>query len=360
MAYRPPKGLRKPMSEEARQKIAESVRANAARKREEAGLPPISTSSPSGGGYQGSPQVPNDYVEKPIELVKMSQQKFSPELFIPMKTDKPVDYLFTENGGIPKACNFMVVGDPGIGKTTVTLDILADLSQMGYKCLFISAEMNRIDLYGYVQRYPKFGEVDILFTGEYCESNPRAVLEQTLAPGYDIVLIDSFVELQADFREVLGMTSMGSEKIILDIMISHNMANNDRGLNTTFLAIQQVGKSGIFVGSNKLKHAVTGMLEIRMDPKSNTPYLMFDKNRRGSVHKRMFYDLSVNGDVQYDLKRFQNDENAREALAQEKALLEGESEQFDVLFGTNVDPGDDVSFTLSEIESEELSREDSL
>jgi DNA-binding SARP family transcriptional activator len=68
---------------------------------------------------------------------------------------------------------------------------------------------------------------------------------------------------------------------------------------------------------------------------------MFEKNRRGSVNKRMFYTLSVEGDVQYDLKRFNNDENAREALAQERAILEGEDKSFDDMFGTNRHPTDD-------------------
>ena len=331
MAYTPPTGLKKPMSDEARQKIADAVRASAARKRAEAGLPPI-----------GEPNAPApDYIERPLELVRMKDQNFSPDLFIPMKTDKPVDYLFTDDGGLPKACNFMIVGDPGVGKTTVTLDILADLNLAGYKTLFISAEMSRIDLYGYVQRFPKFGEVDILFTGEYCDSNPRTILEQALRPGYDVVLIDSFVELQEDIKEVLRMTTIGSEKLIIDMMLSHNMAENDTKTHTTFLAIQQVTKNGIFVGSNKLKHNTTGMLEIRMDQKSSTPYLMFEKNRRGSVNKRMFYNLAANGDVQYDLKRFNNDENAREALATERAILEGEDKSFDVMFGTNRHPTDD-------------------
>jgi KaiC/GvpD/RAD55 family RecA-like ATPase len=331
MAYTPPTGLKKPMSDEARQRIADAVRATAARKRAEAGLPPI-----------GEPNAPApDYIERPLELVKMRDQNFSPDLFIPMKTEKPVDFLFTDDGGLPKACNFMVVGDPGVGKTTVTLDILADLNLAGYKTLFISAEMSRIDLYGYVQRFPKFGEVDILFTGEYCDSNPRTILDQALNVGYDVVLIDSFTELQEDIKEALRMTTIGSEKLIIDTMLAHNMAENESKTHTTFLIINQVTKGGLFVGSNKIKHAVTGMLEIRRDQKSGGSYLMFDKNRRGSVNKRMFYNLSAEGDVEYDLRRFNNDEDARDALVQERAILEGEDKSFDDMFGTNRHPTDD-------------------
>jgi len=46
------------------------------------------------------------------------------------------------------------------------LDIVSGLQKNGNKCLFISAEMDRTDLYLYVQRYPKFGEIDILFLPE--------------------------------------------------------------------------------------------------------------------------------------------------------------------------------------------------
>lgn len=327
MAYKEPSGQRKPMSEEARARIAEAVRVAAAKKREEQGLPPITTPSAS---------VPAPaFLERPLELVKMSEQNFSPDLFVPMKTNKPVDMLFSNDGGIPKACNFMLIGDPGVGKSTVTMDILSDLKLSGHRVLLIQAEMTRIDLYGYVQRYPKFGEIDILFTGEYCESNPKTVIESALKPGYDVVLIDSFAEVQEDVKEVLKLSTSGSEKWLIDLMLSHNLGENDRKVNTTFIAIQQVTKGGVFVGSNKLKHNTTGMLELRFDQDSASAYLMFSKNRRGSSNKRMYFSLSTTGDVEYDLRRFSNDEDARSALAQERTLLESESESFDQLFGTN-------------------------
>jgi KaiC/GvpD/RAD55 family RecA-like ATPase len=324
MAYKEPTGTRKPMSDEAKARIAEAVRIAAAKKREEQGLPPLSANN--------TPAP--DYIEKPLELVRMKHQEFPDDLFIPMSTGKPVDLLFTNDGGLPKACNFMLIGDPGVGKSTVSLDILSDLALKGFKVLFISAEMTRIDLYGYVKRFPKFGEVDILFIGEYCDSNPKTVIEQVLLPGYDVVLIDSFAEVQEDIKEALKLSSSGSEKWLIDLMVSHNLGNNTMRKNTTFIAIQQVTKGGVFVGSNKLKHNTTGMLELRMDQDSGSSYMVFAKNRRGSVGKRMFYSLSASGDVEYDLKRFSNDEDARTALAHERTLLESEEGAFDALFNT--------------------------
>lgn len=315
------------MSDEAKARIAQAMRESAAKKRTDAGLPPAL--------YPSAFPDQTDFIDKPLELVKMRDQQFSDELFIPMATGKPIDRLFTAEGGVPKACNFMLIGDPGVGKSTVSLDILSDLALAGFKVLFICAEMTRIDLYGYVRRYPKFGEVDILFTGEYCDSNPKAIIEQALKPGYDVVLIDSFAEVQEDVKETLRMTSTGSEKWLIDLMVSNNLGNNDSQRNTTFIAIQQVTKGGVFVGSNKLKHNTTGMLELRNDQDAGTTYMMFTKNRRGSVNKRMFFSLSATGDVEYDVKRFSNDENAREALVQERAELENEDGAFDRLFGTN-------------------------
>ena len=51
---------------------------------------------------------------------------------------------------------------------------------------------------GYVRRFPKFGDVDILFMGDYADVNPDVVLRTALKEGYDCVLIDSLAENTAD------------------------------------------------------------------------------------------------------------------------------------------------------------------
>jgi len=343
MAYKPPTGSRPPMSEEARLRISESIKLKAAERRADAGLPPIM--------YGGSPgSAAPDFLEKPIEKVKMNDQEFSADLFVPMKTGKPIDKLFTLAGGVPKACNYMIVGDPGVGKSTVTLDILSDLQLLGYKVLFISAEMNRIDLYDYVNRFPKFGNVDIIFTGEYCDSNPKTVMEGALAEGYDIVLIDSFTEVQDDLKEALNISTKSAEKWIIKTMIDHNNGNNEARKHTTFFAIVQVTKGGIFVGSNTIKHATQGMLELRID-QTGASHMAFSKNRRGSTGKKMYYSLAKTGDVFYDEKRYNNDENVRDAVEREKEELNGEESNFDALLGISDDSHTDDSETTETVTS---------
>ena len=126
-------------------------------------------------------------VSKSIELVQLGKVNFDKRIFETMNTRKAVDKLFSNAGGIPRATNYIVIGDPGVGKSTVCLDIISDIKKQKQRVLFISGEMSRVDMYQYMQRYPKFGNIDILFLGEYSDENCKLVIEQVLDKGYDIV-----------------------------------------------------------------------------------------------------------------------------------------------------------------------------
>lgn len=272
-----------------------------------------------------------------IDLIQINKVNYDPELFKEFKTGTAIDSLFSINGGIPRATNWMLIGDPGVGKSTVALDILSDVKASGKRVLFVSAEMSRVDMYLYVQRYPKFGDLDIFFTGELEEgANSRAAIEELFDKGWDLVLMDSFVEVQADVKDSTGMSSSQSEKWLLDLMYRHNLANNENKSYTSFIAIQQVNKGGTFVGSNKLKHMTTGMLEIRFEDIDNydsNRFLLFSKNRRGHVGKKLFFDLQSTGSVKYDTERFKKTEKIKEMRKDEIQRLTSDSIKFDELFG---------------------------
>ena len=76
-------GVRQPMSEEARAKIAASVRANAEKKRQELG-------------------ISQEQNQKAPELIKMRNQHFDPDLFVNMVTGKEVDGFFSNDGEYQK------------------------------------------------------------------------------------------------------------------------------------------------------------------------------------------------------------------------------------------------------------------
>lgn len=272
-------------------------------------------------------------IGKSIELVQLNKVKFDKRVFETMATGKPVDKLLSNQGGIPRATNYIVIGDPGVGKSTVCLDIIADIKKAKQKVLFISGEMSRVDMYQYMQRYPKFGNIDILFLGEYADENGKLVIEDVLKRGYDIVLGDSFVEIQDAVKETANMTTSSAEKWLIDLMIKHNQGENDTQCYTSFLMIQQVTKGGNFVGSNKLKHNTTGMLEIRFTEEGNQErYLMFSKNRRGDVYKKLYFSLKAEGDVQYNSDRFIQEEENRKRLDDEMDELKKDAAAWDKIF----------------------------
>ena len=232
-----------------------------------------------------------------ITTVKMKDVKFDKALFTPMRTGKKIDKLFSSEGGLMRGTNYAIVGDPGAGKTTVAMDIVADLNSKGRKVLFISGEMNQIDMYGYVKRYPKFGEMDILFLGDYIEQDIQKVLEAALKPGYDGVLIDSMAEVcNAIADTAKGFVSVKkAETIMLNLLEEHNQAENDSKTNTAFLIIQQVTKAGNFAGSNRFKHMMTGMAHMKIVEDGRC--FFFSKNRRGGQMDALYFTLSTKRNV---------------------------------------------------------------
>ena len=229
-----------------------------------------------------------------IKTVMMSDIKFDKQLFTPMKSGRVVDSHFSSEGGLMKGTNYAIVGDPGIGKTTVMLDMLADLQAKGQKVLFISGEMNQIDMYGYVKRFPKFGKLPILFMGDYCEDNALDVVNGILSEGWDVVLIDSMAEVQNAVVDTTKgwMSSKKAETELLNLFEKHNLGENDSNTNTSFLVIQQVTKGGEFAGSNRFKHMMTGMAHLKWTKEGDRTFF-FSKNRRGGDMSVRMFNLST-------------------------------------------------------------------
>lgn len=272
-------------------------------------------------------------MEDKSKIVRMRDISFDPTLFETMRTGKKIDDLLSSEGGFPRSTNFILVGDPGIGKSTVSMDILSDLKRRGHSVLFISGEMDRVDLYRYVNRYPKFADIDILFLGEYVDENPMRVIESTLDIGYEVVLIDSFIEVCDTVKEGCKITSNAAEKWLIDLMRKHNSGGNSESAYTSFLCIQQVTKEGVFVGSNKLKHNTTGMMELRFTP-DGSRYIMFTKNRRGEVNKKLYFDLSSTSDVHYEYETFNiSIEKAAKHVISRRRDEDAEEDTTSIFFG---------------------------
>lgn len=277
------------------------------------------------------------------EIVKMRDVRFEPGLFVNFSSGTVLDNLLCSYQGLPKGVNYMVIGDPGVGKTTIILDLIANIGRQApeTRILFISAEMNEIDLAVYVQRYPKFGDLNIMFVESDFDGNRHHLkeIEDVLQRGWDIVAIDSFYELQGIVKEEEDITMRLAETKLLSLIKRHNKADNATHTNTTFLTIQQVTKSGAFIGSNRLKHMITAMMELRLDNPKNIysdRYVVFSKHRRGDVGVKLYYNLSSTGDVSFDEQRYRQELQLRNLQNNVTSQLRNFATQFDQLFNQEI------------------------
>ena len=293
----------------------------------------------SKGHFTSSRDYTGLYKAKPksnvkVKLTKLDNLKFNESLFIPMPTGTVADKFFSNEGGFMPGSNIMAAGAPGVGKTTVLLELLHKVNAANpeKKVLFISAEMNQLDMARYLKRFPHWGQLPILFLSDYTDQNPQHVIEQTLQQGWDLVLTDSYTEVNDTVKEECGLTRSKTEKWFLDLMIAQNAGKNKRKVYTTFITILQLSKGGTFVGSNKLKHMTTAMMELNWKGGENSTqrYMEFSKNRLGQVGQKMYFNFD--GGVTFDEQRYTRDLLNDALIEEERKQLETESGQFDQLF----------------------------
>jgi predicted ATP-dependent serine protease len=250
---------------------------------------------PSKKGIQNATYVPS-IINFDNKVSKLSNLNIDPRMMKTMKTGLGIDELFSHEYGIPAATNIMMIGDPGVGKTTVLLDVLASAQNKGAKCLFISGEMGKKQMFKYTERFKQFGVLETLFMQDFLEYNTKDVIEQVLDRGYDLVLIDSAAEIIEGVRDDNNWDRKMAESWLVDICVKNNKGENKSEKFTSFLLIQQITKGGSHVGSNKLKHLVDAAGEMRRESESQggSTYINFVKNRNGLVDNKIYYQISNN------------------------------------------------------------------
>lgn len=288
-----------------------------------------------------------------ISLTKLDDLNIDDSLFVPMKTDTIMDKLISTEGGFLPGTNIMLTGQPGTGKTSIGMDLLAQLNANGKRTLFISAEMNRIDMSRYLKRFPQWGQVPMLFMADYTEGETLQVLETVIGQGWDMIFTDSFTEVCDQVKEDMNWSKGKVEKWFLGLMDQNNVANNESKTYTTFLTILQSSKGGNYVGSGKLKHMSSAMMHLEWDGAENSGrrFAYFSKNRMGQVDKKLYYELGEDG-VNFDSGRYARDLFNDEVLVEERKQLDTEANAFDKLFGFSQDGiPEDLKTDVTKLES---------
>jgi DNA repair protein RadA/Sms len=225
-----------------------------------------------------------------ISITRGIDLKFNDSIMRPMKTNSELDVILSENGGLMPATNMVIAGGPGSGKTTLTLDMLARLTEEGHKTLFISGEMDEIGYFKYCKRLPRIAKVPVLFLKNYADKLAPTLI-QVLDEGYDVVVIDSVAEVLGMFRDIYKTTEVAGERWLLELQDKHKMGNNSANTHTCFINIQQVTKAGQFAGSNRLKHMTDAMGIIKRDSDTAERRLQFDKNRDGNTDQVVTFTI---------------------------------------------------------------------
>lgn len=296
-----------------------------------------------GGEVEAKPS-PHSVVVKP-SVICVADMEF-PDFRL-HKTGKKIDELFSdheEGGGIYGGTVNIVIGESGVGKSTVLLDFLSSIQAQNpeAKILYVSSEMTRNDILFYYKKTPAIGKVPTLLLMDYmAEGQLSAVLESSFNGAYDIIVLDSYQDVLVKLKEAQGWKSTQAESWLTNMMID---AAEKSGC--AVLAIQHMTKGGTYVGSTYLKHATTAMLEIRFDI-SGQRYLEFSKNRRGGsgVGKRLYYTLDKEGNVVYDADRFQETEEIREIESTETIRQHDLTKKFEEIF-LKPKAGDSVEETV--------------
>ena len=247
---------------------------------------------------RGRPTKEKDVVEtfnpESIRIVYNKQLNFSDALFEPLKTESELDMILSTDGGIMPAVNMVIVGGPGTGKTTIALDMISKLINQGYKCLFVSAEMDEIGYYKYCKRLPQFENIPVLFAKNYA-THIKSTIEYTFDQGWDVVVVDSLAELVGMYKEQYKTTEYFAERWLLGLEDRVKKGQNQGNYYTSFINVQQVTKGDEFVGSNRIKHMTDSMAHIERSKDRLQRTIYFSKNRDCDKDFKIFFSIYKDG-----------------------------------------------------------------
>ena len=201
-----------------------------------------------------------------------------------MKTDiEELDRVL--GGGIVPGSLVLVGGDPGIGKSTLLLQVCQKLSAKGRKIIYISGEESLKQIKLRANRMGEFTENLYLF----CETNLdiiRSVIEQQKP---EMVVVDS---IQTMYNEEVGSAPGNVSQVRESTNIFMQLA---KGLNISIFIVGHVTKEGTVAGPRVLEHMVDTVLYFEGDRHASYRILRGVKNRFGSTNEIGVFEMRKNG-----------------------------------------------------------------
>ncbi|MFT6623986.1 MAG: DNA repair protein RadA/Sms [Cycloclasticus sp.] len=187
-------------------------------------------------------------------------------------------------GGIVPGSAILIGGDPGIGKSTLLLQALANLSE-GSNALYVSGEESAQQVSMRATRLQlSVDKVQIL-----CEISLEIILATAEKLAADVLVIDS---IQTVFSDEL-QSAPGSVGQVREC--AARLVRFAKRTNTTIFLIGHVTKEGAIAGPRVLEHMVDSVLYFEGDSGSRFRMIRAIKNRFGAVNELGVFAMTEKG-----------------------------------------------------------------
>ena len=188
-------------------------------------------------------------------------------------------------GGIVPGSLTLVGGDPGIGKSTLLLQVCKKISDKGCKVLYVSGEesLKQIKIRG--DRIGQFDEKLLLL----CETNLQSVSEQIKKCSPSVVIIDS---IQTMYNEEVDAAPGSVSQVRESTGVLLQLA---KGLGVSIFVVGHVTKEGTVAGPRMLEHMVDTVLYFEGDRHASYRILRGVKNRFGSTNEIGVFEMQREG-----------------------------------------------------------------
>jgi DNA repair protein RadA/Sms len=188
-------------------------------------------------------------------------------------------------GGIVKASLTLVGGDPGIGKSTLLLQVCRNLASAGRKVLYISGEESMVQIKMRADRLGSFNEEMLIL----CETDLEAVEESIRVQKPEVVVIDS---IQTMYHESVAAAPGSVSQVRESTGILLKLA---KGLDVSIFIVGHVTKEGTVAGPRVLEHMVDTVLYFEGDRHASYRILRSVKNRFGSTNEIGVFEMREEG-----------------------------------------------------------------
>ena len=193
-------------------------------------------------------------------------------------------------GGLVPGSLTLVGGDPGIGKSTLLLQVCREMSADGHKVLYISGEESLKQIKLRANRIGEFSDNMRLL----CETNLEIIEETLEREKPEIVVVDS---IQTMYQESVSAAPGSVSQVREATGVFLRLA---KGFNISILIVGHVTKEGTVAGPRVLEHMVDTVLYFEGERGHHFRILRAVKNRYGATDEIGVFEMQDQGLVEVE------------------------------------------------------------